>query len=576
MSGTNPFRRRIAQQSSNVPTQTPTPIGSVQNAFGSDDRPEPRIPHIDTDLPRPAKTKTGKTGKTVRIISPHSATSDGEDAIPHTFFSPPPSLHSPPPSDLLSPRSIQDESPEDPFDAESDGAGNNTEDEGTRQNTLSNSGNLLSSAGGVSALPVNPFQKTLAILDTESASGPTSPSSEGRSVEVESKTTRPHYDVDDFKRLLLTGEKSVSGANAAVPPPVSFQSPAHVGDSSSNTDASSISRQSIFEPVSGPLQESPRTSHDSIPSDDERQRLVGSMTITSERIKPFAPRHRHGKLVKPNAPQTVSFEDPTLSFSDFTMSAMAPVDGSVPGSPGNVDKPLPPLPPPPSIQPSTQSPTESTDDDLRGSYSESEDAPSTTTAQKRSPPSPPVPRRHNQLRAKTFAGSPERSTPSQSPPTANSKAPPPPPPRRAGLARGNSSSSMSTGTSFKPMFDQSNATDVSTRSAKPRPPVPHNRSPSVSLAERPSQTQSIPGSHSMAPPPPLPPPRRRGSSQSSYTPSRLSGYYTERLRSDSGASSTSHLAMTPLGSIGAENKDVMAGLSALQRDVDELRGKLKD
>ena len=48
MSGTNPFRRRIAQQSSNVPTPTPTPIGSVQNAFGSDDRPEPRIPPIDT------------------------------------------------------------------------------------------------------------------------------------------------------------------------------------------------------------------------------------------------------------------------------------------------------------------------------------------------------------------------------------------------------------------------------------------------------------------------------------------------------------------------------------------------
>lgn len=78
------------------------------------------------------------------------------------------------------------------------------------------------------------------------------------------------------------------------------------------------------------------------------------------------------------------------------------------------------------------------------------------------------------------------------------------------------------------------------------------------------------------PPPPPPPPRRRGSSQSSYTPSRLSGHYSERLRSDSGASSISHLAMTPLGSSGAEKKDVMADLSALQRDVDELRGKLKD
>lgn len=509
--------------------------------------------------------------------------------MPHRFFSPPPILPSSPPSDLVSPGSIRDDSPQDPFSAEADRGGSNAEEEGTRQNTLSNSGNLQSVTGGVSAMPVNPFKKTLASLGTESRSGPMSLGSEGRSVEAESKTTRPHYDVDDFKKLLLTGEKSGSGPNAAVPPPVSFQSPAHVGDSSSNTDASSISRQSIFEPVSGPPQESPRTSHESIPSDDERQRLVGSVATTSERLKPSTPRHRHGKAVKPNAPQTVSFEDPTLSFPHFTKSAMAPVDRSTPGNPSDVDKPLPPLPPPPSTKPLTQSPIESTDNDMLDSYSESEDAQSSTTAQMRSPPAPPLSRRHSQLRAKFFASSPERSTPiteetlagsvplSQSPATANSKVPPPPPPRRAGLVRGNSSSSISTDASFTPMSDQYNATDVSTRSAKPRPPVPHNRSPSVSSTKRPNQTQPIPGFPSIAPPPPPPPPpRRRGSSQSSYTPSRLSGHYTERLRSDSGASSISHLAMTPLSPSGAENKDVMADLSALQRDVDELRGKFKD
>ncbi|KAF6241128.1 hypothetical protein HO173_000922 [Letharia columbiana] len=573
MSGTNPFRRKTTEQNSHLP------IGPVHNAFENDDTPEPRIPPIDTDLPRLTKTKTGKT---VRIISPHSATSDGEDGMPHRFFSPPPILPSSPPSDLLSPQSIEDDSPEDPFNAESDGTGGSTKDEGTRQNTLSNSGNLRLITGGVSAMPTNPFKKTLASLSTESRPGPPSPGSEGRSMGAEPKTTRPHYDVDDFKKLLLTGEKSVSGANAAVAPPVSFQSPAHVGDSSSNTDASSISRQSIFEPVSGPLQDSPRTSHESVPSDDERQRLVGSIPTASERIKPSTPKRRHGKLVKPTAPQTVSFEDPSLSFSDSVMSAIAPVDRSMPGTPGDVDKPLPPLPPPPNTQPLMQSPIQTTDTDVRASYFESEDAPSSNTAQKRSPPAPPHSRRHSQLRAKPFASSSERSTPiteetlmestllSQSPPTAISKAPPPPPPRRAGLVRGNSSSSMSTGAFFTPMSDQSNRTDVNTPSAKPRPPVPPNRSPSVSSVKRPNQTQFIPGSPSMAPPPP---PRRRGSSQSSYTPSRLSG---QRLRSDSGASSISHLAMTPVGPSGAENKDVMADLSALQREVDELRGKFKD
>lgn len=502
--------------------------------------------------------------------------------MPQRLFSPPPTLSSFPPSDVQYSRSIEDDSPEDPFSAGSERAGDSAEDDGTLQNTLRNSGNLQSATEERGAMPANPFKKTLASLGSESRP---LQASEGRSMEAESKTTRPHYDVEDFKKLLLTGEKSGSGANAAVPPPVSFQSPAHVGDSSSNTDASSISRQSIFEPVSGPLQESPRTSHESILSDDERQRLVGSIQTASEKPKPFTPRHRHGKLVKPNAPQTVSFEDPTLSFSDSAMNAMAPVDRSTLGISSNVDKPLPP---PPNTQPSTHNPSESTDDDMQSPVLDSEEPLSRTSSQKRSPPPPPLSRRHSQLRGKSFANSTERSTPiteegtpdstssSQLAPTAISKAqppPPPPPPRRAGLVRGNSSSSLSTSASFISTSDQSTAADASTRSTKPRPPVPPNRSPPVSSVKRPNQTQPITGSPSAAP---IPPPRRRGSSQSSYTPSRLSGNYNGRLRSDSGASSISQVAMTPAGPSGAESKDVMADLSALQREVDELRGKFKD
>ena len=447
---------------------------------------------------------------------------------------------------------------------ESEGAGSSAEAEDTRQNTLRNSGNLQSGTG-TSRTPANPFKKTLASRGTESRPGPPGPSSDGRSMEAEPKIARPHYDVDDFKKLLLTGEKSVS---------------------SSNTDASSMSRQSIFEPASGPLLESPRTSEDSIPSDEERQRLVGGMPLTSDRMKPSPPRPRHGKLVKSNAPQTVSFEDPTLSFLNSAIGATVPVDQSMPEIQSDVDKPLPPLPPSVDTQSSKQNLTESTGDDTRGLSFKSEDAPSSNLIRKRSPPAPPLSRTHGQLRAKPSAGNNERSMPmtegaprgsislSQSAPAVGPKVPPPPPPRRAGPVRGNSSSSMSTRASFTSMSDQPDAADVSTRSAKARPPVPPNRSPSALPLNRPHQTQLTPESSSVAPPPP---PRRRGSSQSSYTPSRLSGHYTGRLRSDSGASSISHLAMTPVGPTSAEteNKDVMADLSALQREVDELRGKFK-
>ena len=458
-------------------------------------------------------------------------------------------------------------------------------DEGTLQNTLRNSGNLQSNTIPVSAMPANPFKRTLASLDTESRPSPVSQGSQGRSIEIGSKATRPHYDVEDFKKLLLTGEKSGSEVNAAVPPPVSFQSVTYLGDSSSNTDASSISRQSIFEPVSGPVQESPRTSHESVLSDDERQRLVGSISIASERNRPVTPRHRHGKLVKTTTPQTVSFEDPTISFSDSAMTSMAQVDEYMPEMSSQVDKPLPPLPSLHKTQPSPQDPIKSTDHEIRGLYSASEESLSSDTAQKRSPPPPPLSRRHSQLRAKYLTSNPERATPiteevaaesvstSQTPPIAGSKPPPPPPPRRAGLVRGHSSTSIFTGASSTPTSDQSSTHDVSTRSAKPRPPVPVNRSPSVSSVKRPIWTESMPDSSPKAPPPP---PRRRDSSQSSYTPSQLSGHYAERIRSDSGASSISHLAMTPVSPSGEGKKDVMADLSALQREVDELRGKLKD
>ena len=502
--------------------------------------------------------------------------------MPHRFFSPPPIFPPSSPSDLLSSQSMEDDSLEDPFDAETDGAGGNTDDEGTQQNTLINSG-FGSADGRASAIRANPFKKTLASVGIESRPGPPSSSSQDRPMEAEVKNTRPHYDVDDFKRLLLTGETSVSGANAGTSYPVS-SSPVHIGDSSSNTDASSVSRQSIFEPVSGPLQESPRTSHENLPSDDEQQPVAEHSLIASEKVKPSTPKHRHGTFIQTNAPQTVSFEDPTLSYSDSALSAMAPVDRFRPGT-SDVEKPLPPLPLPLDIQTSTLRPLESTNHDFQGLMFETERAQSTNPTLKRSPPAPPVSRRHSQLRAKPFISSTERSTPiteegpngltefSQSPPSVSSRAPNPPPPRRAGLVRGNSSSSMSMGTSFTPVSGQANSTDVDTPSIKSRPPS--TRSPSVSSAKISNQTQSIPGSPVVVPPPP-PPPRRRGSSQSSYTPSRLSGHYTERLRSDSSASSISHLAMAPLGPSGAENKDVMADLSALQREVDELRGKFKD
>ena len=539
----------------------------------------------NSDVPRVTKTKTGKT---VRIISPHSATSEDETSIP-IDSSPPSRVLASPPPDTVSFQTPEDESPADPFGAESD-TGPITEDESTRQNTLSNSGHTISNPHGTKPVPVNPFAKTLASLNAENQSSPANSRSEQHRPDGETNTNRPHYDVDDFKRLLLKGEKNVPGTSTAVPTPVSFQRQHSIGDSSSNTDASSISRQSIFEPTSGPaFQESPRSSHDISPTDEERQQPVGGLPPTSGKIKPTAPKPRHGKLVKINAPQTVSFEDPTLSFSSSTTSVTFPPSPApkLPSTMSGVEKPLPALPDPSKSIQFAESVNSETEPAKGKSYSAPSDTQAGLTSQKRNPPAPPLSRRHS-LRPKPFATS-ERSTPiseegsqdslplSQSPPTTSLKAPPPPPPppRRSGQVRGDSPSSISTSASPAGAQSQLRSNEHPVKSTKVPPPTPPNRSPSLSAVKRQS-TQTFSGSPSMAPPPP---PRRRGSSASSYSynPSRLSGNYsttaTERMRSDSNASSISQLPLNSPTASNAESRDVLADLSALQREVDELRGK---
>ena len=455
------------------------------------------------------------------------------------------------------------------------------EDESTQQNTLNNSGNSTPKAQGQRAAPANPFAKSLARLNAETQPGLPSSGLEKRLSGAETKLGRPHYDVDDFKRLLLKGETNTPIPTAAVPPLVSFQGQHGVGDSSSNTDTSSISRQSIFEPLSNPLQESPRTSHESSPADEERQQLAGSPPSNLGKTKPAIPRPRHGKLVKANTPQTVSFEDPTLSFSD-SMTLPIGLTQDLAGTPNNGSKPLPA--PPVAIQNSVAA-NPNPEIHKRHSYSASTEVQGSPNSQKRNPPAPPLSRRHS-LRPKPYVTS-ERSTPiseegssesfpiSQSPPNTTSKVPPPPPPRRAGHVRGESPSSISTTASAVAVQPQPRDDDSSTKSARPQPPTPPNRSPSLSAVKRQS-TQPFTGSPSMAPPPP---PRRRGSSASSYSynPSRLSGngstVATDRMRSDSNASSISQLHMSSPTQSSPESRDVLADLSALQREVDELRGK---
>ncbi|KAL8946498.1 MAG: hypothetical protein Q9222_007114 [Ikaeria aurantiellina] len=571
MSGTNPFRRK---ETAGVSQSGPYPEADHDDPI---DRAALRFPTIDTTVPKSTKTKT------VRIISPHYSRSKDTYDTSNITSPPPQNSFDSPLFGSESPSPSGERSPIDPFSAQSDEAGSMDSDDDLRRNTIANAGPATVQPPLDLKLPVNLVRKAPALQFGGDAATIGSREEPHHTTSV-SAGIRPHYDVDEFKRLLLTGEKIQPDKNAPATPPLQGQG-LQIGDSNSNTDASSVSRQSIFEPQTEIHHESPRTSMELPPSDDERHALVQSSPPNTARRRPSVPVSRHGKLVKQNMPLTVSFESLSSSPPGQNMGSEQSLPKSSPLSPtdtNQVNKPLPPPPrsesptpiePMPDLYPDAES-------DLGVSRTPHQHAGPGAT--KRSPPALPAARRHGQGRSRSSTNDSSRSTSlsedfsqhtnpssSNSLSTIASNPPPLPPPRRAAtaLTHENSNPSSSAG----PTSETHEGPTL-----KARPPAPPSRTPSTTSIKRLSRVSTNSNSSGIAPPPP-PPPRRRGSSQGqvSFTPSRLSGEYRipnmERPRTGSGASSTQLPSALETPEEG--KKDLVADLAALQREVDELRGK---
>lgn len=494
--------------------------------------------------------------KTVRIISPHSTRSDSEseesedsrEKLKVSLVSPPPGLSS----------------LENPFTADSEEPTPITEDHETRHNTIQNTGpyeNFSQRTATAIVAAQNPFKRTTVVSNTYLPEVSASTDQEGLETEQASKL---QYDVDEFKKLLLTGEKRPTISPSTKAPMTAF---GQGYDTSSTANISSHSRQSLFEPNTSAFSDPPQTSQESSPPEGTSQSLA-NLAVGPDKAKPSTPRHRHGKSIKEYTPQTVSVEDLTFSRSEIVEKLAQSVDQ---------EKTLP-APPPREV---TTAPE--TDESASESWSllgQQQVPDSDKTSTKRVRPAPPAARKAGQNRPISIHTAIERlpypERPRQreclSPSSPPSSPPPPPPPRRSATIHGGSSSSVLTVASLASSSDRS----IGGESPKPLPrtrPAASGRRNSGADASK----AVTPLSASPSKVPPAPPPRRRGSSQSSYTPSRLSGDYrspvTERLRSDSGASSISHLAMTPMEP-SPDRQDIMADLSALQREVDELRGKI--
>lgn len=523
----------------------------------------------------------------MRIVSPHYSRSKDGSGIPDSISSPPPELNASLQPIILSDVSSDESASGDPFSAQSD-EGDSTGEEGEDDiRHKSPAKPALSQVADKAQLnsPADP-SSLLAVSFPEGNSQATRASNvEDNQRSVNPASSRPQYNVDEFKRLLLTGEKLKPDTNTPFIPHAYAQvvSP---GDSNSNTDASSISRQSMFDPHHDSHQESPRTSFELSPSDDERHGLVQVSSPTRSRTRPSVPASRHGKLVKQNVLQTIPFESlpssAPLPRSDSESSTKNHLLESIDPT-ADINKPLPPPPPPPPRSGSfkIEAPAKARANIGHQKGIQSKDFPRTmeSLSESRSPPTPPLARRHSHLNpSATSGGSSQTNTLKEGPGAAlgfppmqgrqyvGSK-PALPPPRRIGLATDQTQPTSAEG--GKQIEARTSDFTVS------RPAMPPSRTSSNASLKRPARVSTIPSSPGA---PPLPPPRRRGSSQNSqgsFTPSRLSGEYRlsgiESYRSS--PSSVTREGMTTAIEPLSKEKDIIADLSALQKEVDELRGK---
>ena len=561
------------------------------------------IPILRSLLPPKLTMSERAPSKKVRIVSPTPTS-------PEIIGNPPNSLwtHGPPDqnaeegssqaSEADSP--LNESSPTDPFGSDSgEDDRSSSEGEDTKRNTERNQ-------AMTARAPPNPFRTS---PDAHSESEKTSHvPPKPLTAKAGNAAGRASLDVDAFKRLIMTGKAGPASSDQPSTPP--GQPRPHLGlpgDGGSSTDTSSLSRQSIFEPLTGPPVDTPRTSHDSTISEDERQQLVESKNRPGEQ-RVSTSRARHNQSLAGQPPQTWSRTPPGSPSFSRQVSTTSPQS---PDSPKDLNKPLPPPPASAPLQAPLGLVETGSEAPRLGSESSATLSPSRPG---KIPPEVPLARRKSQRSSVnaqltgTFSRSSVQSevlgdadlrnrdselTKAEPSPGGSKQPPPPPPPPSRRLSQRLATNSTSTLHGSPPPTKEStmspsdaeldaSATPHSTSRALPaRTSSSASSQRSARLQSQSTSNESTPVSGSMAPPPPPPPRRHRGSRGSNTdaptaSPARMSS--TKRSSFDptskpADSPTQSTLSVTDQAKPPESTADVMADLSALQREVDELRGK---
>ncbi|KAI6082613.1 hypothetical protein F4821DRAFT_246673 [Hypoxylon rubiginosum] len=363
----NPFRRKLSSPSNEGSSPVPTP--SLDGSLDSTPRPPFTTFRTNQSSDRrweepgekaaAVQLKPKKVVKKVRVQSPPPSSPDEEeDAVPVTRF---------PPVDNLD---FDNNDDDDDRSSDSD-----SQEYGHRAGPLNAASSGTHGRDGYEQIqtgpPANPFSTTLQDLEQ----------GHDASALAANAAARGTLDVDSFKRLLLTGYANISGPSSASTAtsgagrnPGALLTPQPQLDGASNTDSSSVSRQSILDAM---LQETPRTSHEvSEPEDpEERRDMLPSSPLShaqsaSTRKKPPPPSSRHGKLIKIELgadieSRAAKTSTPPISISTTSLPAIAPprkssahsiTPSQVQPPATDVNKPLPLTPFRPSVEEAVDSP----------------------------------------------------------------------------------------------------------------------------------------------------------------------------------------------------------------------------
>ncbi|OAX78749.1 hypothetical protein ACJ72_06940 [Emergomyces africanus] len=594
MSGSNPFRHKKPHNDQTA-AQLAQPLQASLPAYNNRSNHSTRIdPASGAHGEDPSRQS--QRHKVVRIASPPVPT---QPSLPPSADDHPPpasnrasflnhSAHrgSPPPPFTTGESSISDEeSAGDPFNPDASGSDNEEYgDNGDGRHVVEGKSGVIGlgleidqrgsegpSGAEQAVVPDGPDLAALRRID-ESMTPPPSAS----------KGKRATMDVDAFTRMLMTGETGGVGKEPATGvqrrPSQPSQAPP-ISDSSSNTDTGSTSKQPIFETRHLPRVETPRTSHELSTSEaDEERRKLAVLSNPAEKQKPPPPKTRHGKLIQPNAGQT----SPLVGLASITSPnhrSASPVSISF-GSlaeqeSGDVNKPLPQ--PPVDYSLLSVSPEQTYDD---------AENPSPLPQQKR-PPTPPLTRRHSQMKPSQSRLSRNNSARHSMPPTTTVnnlnttsytnlsssplKIPPTPPSRR----KDRESSTLS-------------SSDTSTLLPQERRQTSRQRSNSREDSSDKSSLRSVEtvstiSNKRISQGPPRPPPPRRGGgggSRASLDESRPvllgstdSPTATMGIGIDNAEDVKKRAPGTPLQSHAT---DILADLSRLQKEVDDLRGRYEE